>query len=394
MRHLRIDQARRIALAAQGFADPAPKSVVDRRHLRRVIARIGLLQLDSVNVCVRSHYMPLFSRLGPYRRPLIDEFAYDDGALFEYWGHEASLLPVETFPLYRHRMETPPRWRVAQELARDHPSYIEAVYRQVEQRGPISVGDLEGGGDRTGPWWGYGKGKIALEWLFHLGRIGCSTRVNFTRYYDLIERIIPAEQLSGPVLSAPEANRQLLLMAAKSHGVGTALDLADYYRIRVPEARPLLAELVEEGRLEQVAVEGWAKPAYLHPEARMPRRIETEAFLSPFDPVVWERSRTERLFDFHYRIEIYVPEPKRRFGYYVYPFLLNDQIVGRVDLKADRAKGRLLAKAVHLEAGHDRDEVAAAMARRLEEMATWLELDGVEVGQLGDLAPTLRNSIG
>lgn len=361
-----------------------PRGSVDRRHARRVLGRIGLLQLDSVNVCVRSHYMPLFSRLGPYRRNLIDEMAYTDRALFEYWGHEASLLPIDTFPWYRHRMnDVPLRHGLT-------TGYVEQIYRQVEADGPLAVGDIHNGGSRTGPWWGYGMGKRALEWLFAAGRVTCAHRSNFMRFYDVSERVIPAAVLSRPPLERSRAQRMMLLAAAGSHGVGTASDLADYYRIRMPEARPIVRELVEEGRLEKVTVEGWGEPGYMDPEARTPRRIERAAFLSPFDPVVWHRQRAERLFGFEYRIEIYVPAPKRVYGYYVYPFLLGDRLVGRADLKANRSGGRLEVKGVFSEPGTDARAVAAAMAGQLESMAQWLGLGAIELHTRGNLAPALR----
>ncbi len=389
-----MDQARRIALAAQGFADAAPRGTVDRRNIRRAIRRMGLLQIDSVNVCVRSHYMPLFSRLGPYRRELVDEMAYRDGELFEYWGHEASFLPMDTYPLFRHRMSSARPGGRVQQLMDEHPGYIEQVYAEVHEQGPLSVGDLEDGGGRTGPWWGHGKGKIALEWLFRSGRIGCSHRHNFTRYYDIAERIIPDDVLNAPVIEREEAHKHLLLMAARSHGVGTASDLADYYRIRVPAARPLLAELVEDGRLELVRVEGWKQPAYLHPGIRLPRHIAAGALLTPFDPVIWERSRAERLFGFQYRIEIYVPEPQRQFGYYVYPLLMGDALVARVDLKSDRGSGRLLVKGAFLEAGQDPERVADALAIELRQMALWLAMEDVEVADHGSLAADLSRALG
>ncbi len=394
MRELRLDQARRIALAAQGFADAAPRGTVDRRNIRRAIRRMGLLQIDSVNVCVRSHYMPLFSRLGPYRRALLDEMAYRDRELFEYWGHEASFLPMDTYPLFRDRMASArPGGRVRQ-LMEENPGYIDQVYAEVHERGPLSVGDLEDGGGRTGPWWGYGKGKIALEWLFHTGRVLCSHRNNFTRYYDVAERIIPDNVLNAPTVGRDEAHKQLLLLASRSHGVGTASDLADYYRIRIPEARPLLAELVEDGQLEEVHVEGWKQPAYVHPGMRLPRRVDAGGLLTPFDPVIWERSRAERLFGFRYRIEIYVPAPQRQFGYYVYPFLMGDSLVARVDLKSDRSRSSLMVKGAFVEDGQDPSRVADGLAAELHQMASWLAMDDIEVADHGSLAADLSRALG
>ncbi len=393
MATLSIHQARRIALAAQGFADPAPQGRVDVRHIRRTLARIGLLQLDSVNVVVRSHYMPLFSRLGPYDRQLIDDFAYRRGELFEYWGHEASLLPTETFPLYRHRMDAVKPWNGLTALQKAEPRYVDQVLAEVADRGPMIVSQLSEPGERNGPWWGYSKGKMALEWLFATGAITCSHRENFTRFYDLTERVIPTQQLDSPTVTMQEAHREMLRLAARSHGVGTAADLADYYRISMPKARPRIKELVEAGDLIEVSVAGWGQTAYLDPNARTPRRITGAALLTPFDPVVWKRDRAERLFGFRYRIEIYVPEPKRIYGYYVMPFLLDGELVARVDLKSDRQLSRLLVRGTFLEDGQESSRVAPALASELRKMAKWLSLDGVDVADNGNLAGALRAAL-
>ena len=388
------DEARRIALAAQGFADPRPGGRVDVRHLRRVLQRIKLLQLDSVNVVVRSHYMPFFSRLGPYRRELIHDLAFKRRELFEYWGHEASLLPVEHQPLFRHRMaEAEPRYRSAT-LFRELPDYVPQVLEEVRANGPLSVSDLEEPGKRTGPWWGYGPGKVALEWHFRTGDLTTHERRGFTRVYDLTERVLPDHVLQQPDLPAEEAHRQLLLLAAEAHGVGTAKDLADYYRLKVPRARPRLEELVEDGRLERVAVEGWRQPAYRHPDARLPRGVKGRALLTPFDPIVWLRERASRLFDFDYTIEIYVPEPKRKYGYYVMPFMLDGELVARVDLKADRQGSVLRAQATHLEEGSPAKRVASELAEELRTMADWLGLEAVRAERRGNLSSELRAALG
>lgn len=393
MRTISIDQARRIALAAQGFSDPRPRGGVDVRHIRRVLGRIGLLQLDSVNVAVRSHYMPLFSRLGPYRMDLIDEVAYKRGELFEYWGHEASLLPMETYPLYRHRMEGARPWRVIKELLADDPQHVDQILHEVHEKGPITVADLRDPGERTGPWWGNSQGKVVLEWLFLTGKITCSHRRNFTRFYDVAERVIPADLLAGPLIEAHDARKEMLRMAVRHHGVGTATDLADYYRIRMPDARPLIKELVAEGEFVEVQVAGWDKPAYLDPNAKTPRQVRGSALLTPFDPVVWARDRAERLFDFHYRIEIYVPEPKRIYGYYVMPFLLDGELVARVDLKSDRKLSRLLVRGTFMEDGQEPSRVAPALAVELAHMASWLDLSGIDVADNGNLAGELRAAL-
>ena len=335
-------EARRIALAAQGFAGKEPSGRTDSRHYDRLLRHVKLLQLDSVNVAVRAHYMPAFSRLGPYPREQLDGYAYRKSRLFEGWGHVASLLPMEHYPLLRHRMETARPWPRLEGLIEEQRTYIDSVREQVADRGPLTVSDLDDGGDRNGPWWGLSRGKIALEWLFHNGALAGTRTGNFTRVYDLAERVIPQRFFDLPALSRADAQREMLKLGAEAMGVGTLADLADYYRIKVPEARPRVQELVEEGVLNEASVEGWPQPAYLHKDARLPRRAGATAIVSPFDSLVWFRDRTERLFDFLYRIEIYVPKPKRQYGYYVYPFLHNGELVARVDLKSDRANGVLL----------------------------------------------------
>ncbi len=276
---------------------------------------------------------------------LLDDAAYGRRELFEAWAHEASLLPVGHYPLLQHRRSQDRPWKRMERIQRDHPGYVEAVLEEVRSRGPLTTSELDDPGERTGPWWGYGRGKTALEYHFFRGDVAVHGRKNFTRYYDLPERVFPPEVLEaarpGQAPDVEAAQRELLLMAARSHGVGTAKDLADYYRLHVPASRKRLAELAAEGALREVRVEGWTQPGYLHPEARLPKSIEARALLSPFDSLIWERERTQRLFDFRYRLEIYVPQPKRVFGYYVLPFLLGEALVGRVDLKADRAKSRL-----------------------------------------------------
>jgi len=382
------DQARRMALAAQGFADARPTGRVDRRHLRRVMGRMGVVQVDSVNVLVRSQELPLFARLGPHPRTLLDD-ASRDGELFEYWVHEASLVPTDHHHLHRWRMAEPFPWPSFRRRVAEMGPYLEEVYQRVVEEGPLVAGEVEAGTNR-GAWWEHGDGKTALSALFVQGRITARRRRrDFARVYDLPERMIPAAALARPTPSTHDAHKELLVLAARAHGVATANDLADYHRITPTRAKQPLAELVEEGRLLPVTVEGWDRPAYLHPDARRPRRIDARALLSPFDPVVWTRERALRLFGFHYRIEIYTPAAKRRYGYYVLPFLLGDELVGRVDLKADRAAGALLVQSAWVEPGRDAHEVAGALLEELRLMANWLELDRLEITGAGDLGPTL-----
>jgi len=395
---LSLAEARRIALAAQGFADPRPTGRVDRRHLGRVLDRIGLIQIDSVNVLVRSQELPLFARLGPHPRTLIPD-ATDRGELFEYWVHEASHVPTAQFHLHRWRMQDQHRWLGVRALAEQRPEFVEHVRRYVEDNGPIVAGDLAQRQGPKGSWWDWDDGKVALEHLFHAGVVTARRRrSDFARLYDLTERVLPSTVLERPAPPEREARKELLALAAEHHGVATLDDLADYHRQKLTPCKPLVAELVEEGRLVEVTVEGWDRPAYLDPAARRPRRIAARALLSPFDPVVWHRARAERLFGFHYRIEIYVPKPKRQYGYYVLPFLLGDEIVARVDLKADRQRGVLLVQSAWGEPGFAVGEVGADVAAELYDelgtMAAWLDLGAIEVTGRGDLSPALAARAG
>lgn len=348
-----------------------------------------VLQLDSVNVCVRSHYMPFFSRLGPYRADLIDEMAYDDGRYYEYWGHEASLIPMEMYPLFGHRRHSRGTWNRFREMMEEHPGYVDAVESEVTERGPLTVGQLSDPGEATNPWWGYGRGKLALEYLFAKGRLNVARRVNFTRHYDVPDRVIPRHLLDAPSLSIDQAYRVLTLSALRGLGVGTAADIADYWRLKVPRLRPVLQGMSRSGEVEEVTVSGWKQPAFMLPGTPIPRKVAARALLTPFDPVVWNRDRTERLHGFRYRIEIYVPEPKRHYGYYVYPFLLGDTLVGRVDLKADRPAGRLRVRAAWIEDGADPNRVAPELWAELRTMAEWLGLGEVEVEPRGNLSDEL-----
>jgi uncharacterized protein YcaQ len=394
---LSADQARRIVLAAQGFAEPRPTGKIDARHLRRVVDRMGLLQIDSVNVLVRSHYLPVFSRLGPYPRAALDRLTWGPKAeLFEYWGHAASLIPLRLQPDLRWRME---RNRAKDsgwfsEIARDRPDLIDQTRELVRRAGPIGAGATgESRPNIPGSMWNWHAGKVALEHLFSVGEVMTAARPNFERLYDLTERVLPPAILATPTPPVEDAQRELVRVSARALGVATLKDLYDYFRLRADETRLRIAELVDGGELLPVRVQGWKDPAWLWAEAKLPRRVVARAVLTPFDPVVWERDRTERIFDFRYRIEIYTPEPKRVYGYYVLPFLLGDRLVGRVDLKADRAAGVLQVRAAWSEHPAPAPEVAEELAAELTDLAGWLGLASVAVHPKGDLAPALAAAV-
>jgi uncharacterized protein len=390
-------RVRRLALTAQGLARgrPAAGTRLDVRHLRRVLEDVEVVQLDSVNVLARAHELPFWSRLGPHDRDGRDAWLWRSREAYEGWIHVASMSHVEVWPLLSHRRAQARPGRRVQHLLDEDPGYPDRVLDEVAERGPTSVRDLDDAGQRTGPWWGSPKGKLALDWLTATGRLAVHDRTpSFVTRYDLAERVIPDRVRQRPPPPWEEAVERLLLRAARAHGVGTAADLADYHRLRPGDARPALARLVDRGELEPVRVEGWGEEAYLHPAARAARTIEVSTLLSPFDPVVWHRPRTERLFDFHYRIEIYVPEADRRHGYYVLPFLLGDRLAARVDLKADRRRRRLLVPGAFAEPGVDRAHVARALAAELRGLADWLGLPDVEVGDRGDLVGPLARALG
>jgi uncharacterized protein YcaQ len=390
---LSLSEARRIALAAQGFDRPRPPGRVGVGHLRRTVRQLGLVQLDFVNVLVPAHYQVLFSRLGPYERSRLDHLVYRRREFTEQWAHEASILPVDAWPLLRHRMEN---HRVRpygfESLLEDHADYVAGVLNEVRARGPLTADDLsapDGVARRIDGSWFNTVPRAVLEAHFGRGALAVvERRANLARAYDLAERLIPPEHY-GREVGREESQRELLRRAARAHGVATAADLADYYRMKVREVLPRLAELVAAGELRQVRVEGWKGPAYLHPKARLPARLDAAALLSPFDPVVWYRPRTARLFDFDYRFEVFVPRAQRRWGAYVLPFLLGDRLVARVDLKADRPRRRLLVLAAYREAHAEPGATAAALAAELRTMAGWLGLDSVAVERRGNLARPL-----
>jgi uncharacterized protein YcaQ len=396
--NLSLSEARRIALAAQGFDRPRSTKGVKAHDLSRTIRQLGVLQIDYVNVLLPAHYLVPFSRLGPYKRSLFDAVVYRgrDGKreFMEQWAHEASILPVETWPLLRHRMET---HRVRpygfERFMEKYSSYVDWVLDEVRRRGPLSADDLAepGGAARriTGDAWVGTVPRAVLEAHFGRGLLAVAGRQpNFARVFDLAERLLP-RQHHGRQVERAEAQRELMRLAARSHGVGTAGDLADYYRMPIREARQRITELVEASELREVRVEGWREPAYLDSRARLPNRVDASALLSPFDPVVWHRPRTARLFGFDYRIEIYVPREKRKWGYYVLPFLLGDRLVARVDLKADRSGRRLLVLSAHIEPHAKPRRVADALAAELQTLAAWLELDSIAVEHRGNLARPL-----
>ncbi|MEU1204339.1 crosslink repair DNA glycosylase YcaQ family protein [Nocardia sp. NPDC005825] len=402
---LSLAAARRIALAAQGFGSARPSAPPTRRTVMKVLDSTRLLQLDSVSAVVRAHYAPVFSRIGAYDRTLLDDAAWGHSArkprqLIEYWAHEAALIPVRDWPLMRWRMVQyrHGRWNGMRQVLERNPGLADDVLGVVKEYGPSTAGEIERHLELDRPrakdnWgWNYSDTKVVCEALFAAGELTVPRRVGFQRHYDLAASVLPAEVVSREPDEA-DAIRELVRRAARAHGVGTETDLRDYYRLTRRQTEPAIADLLDAGELEQVTMRGWDKPAYLHAEARTPRRVVGAALLCPFDPLIFFRDRTERLFDFHYRIEIYTPEHKRVHGYYVFPFLLDGELVARVDLRAERASGRLLVPAAFAEPGRDHTRIAGALASALREMADWLELDTVEVGEKGDLAPRLRREI-
>jgi uncharacterized protein len=391
-----LADARRIALTSQGFAAPRARRV-DAARLARTLRSLAVLQLDFVNVLVPAHYLIPFSRLGPYDRALLDEVIYRSGEFTEVMAHEASIIPVEHWPLVRQRSAPADRRaRVFASYMSERADYAARVLEAVRAGGPISAEEAPDHGepdprDRWG--WGLSVAKVSLDLHFLEWRLAVvSRRADYSRVYDLVERVIPAEHHAREV-SGDEAERELLLLGARALGIGTAADIADYYRLPIRSARRRVAELATEGLIREVRVEGWRDPAYVHPDAEV-KAIDARALLSPFDPVVWFRPRAERLFGFDYRIEIYLPKEKRRWGYYVLPFLLDDRIVARVDLKADRANRKLLVLASYAEPRVKETEVAAALADEVRIIARWLELDaGIDVTNRGNLSRPLRGAI-
>ncbi|KYH43628.1 crosslink repair DNA glycosylase YcaQ family protein [Branchiibius sp. NY16-3462-2] len=388
-----LSQARRIALAAQGFLDP-PHAAPTMRTLERTVARTGVLQIDSVNVLARAHLMPLFSRMGPYDTALLHRATSTrPRRLVEYWAHCAAYMPVDLWPYMQHRMA---RYRAkGSRVEREQPALLEQVLDRIRREGAATPRQLDDGSERSKENWGWNWSATqeALDYLWIVGELAVAERnAQFERIFDLPQRVIPPAVLDQPTPSDEEAHRELIRRAARSLGVATELTLQDYYRMHHTQTKPAIATLVESGELREVRVQGWKQPAYLDPQARIPRRMSAQALLSPFDPVVWYRPRSEALFDFHYRIEIYTPAAKRVHGYYVLPFLLGDRVVARVDLKADRRGGRLLVHAAYAES-HAPAHTAEAMAQELRRLAGWLGLEDIAVTLRGDLAAALHSSI-
>jgi uncharacterized protein YcaQ len=381
---LSLAEARRLALVAQGFGR-TPRGAIAHKQLQAQIERLGVLQVDSVNALVRSHYLPAFSRLGHYQAEHLDELAWGRARrrrLFEYWGHEASLLPLELYPLLRWRMRRAADGQgIYSQLAKfgvERRDAIDRVLQTVRERGALGAGSLSTRTEKAGPWWDWSTEKTALEWLFAAGEVTVAGRRGFERLYDLPERVIPADYLNHADLEEGEAQRRLLLRSADALGVATEKDLRDYYRLDASDSKLRIAELVEAGELLPVAVQGWRQLAYCRgDEPRIPRRVRHSALLSPFDSLIWERERTERLFGFRYRLEIYTPQAKRVYGYYVLPFLHHERLLARVDLRSERAAGRLAVHAVHLEAEVLSEEARLALGDSLRALAHWLGLDEV-----------------
>ena len=375
---LTIVEARSLALAAQGFDKPRSKSKSSTADAVEVIKKLGVIQIDSVNVLVRSQELPLFSRLGDHDRNAINK-ATAQSKIFEYWGHEAAILPVEIQPLFRWKMNAArtgkiKHWGLTSFYA-DNKAFVKRILKHVEANGPVTARELSTRTTKKSSWWDWDEAKTALEYLFLTGQLMSRGRgSDFARIYDITERVLPSKILNTPTPTEDEARKQLLVRAAKAQGVATLTDLADYYRQKTAVIKPLVNELVEQGELREVTVDTWVEKAFVHRSAKLPKKLYATALLSPFDSLVWCRPRNERLFDFHYRIEIYTPKEKRKFGYYVLPFMMNGELVGRVDLKADRANAKLLVQSVHTEKGIKRASINGALTDELRALANWLDL--------------------
>lgn len=393
---LTLLEARKVALAAQGFGAAKSEQASGWSAQSKELNRLHLLQIDSVNVLTRSHYLPLFSRLGNYDRAALDKrtLGQKNRAAFECWAHEASLVRIELHPLMRWRMKRAHNgdgiYRSMRDFAKNEKTYLNNLLKFVTSHGPTAQSDLPDKSKGEGGWWGWSKGKLALETLFAQGLLTTAKRESFERFYDLPERVIPPEILSLPEPSERDAILQLMDLSGQALGVGTAFDLRDYFRLPVTDAKQAVNDALDAGILEPVSVQGWKQQAFLHRAAKVPRKMTVHALVTPFDPICWDRERAERLFNFHYRIEIYTPQPKRKFGYYVLPFLMGDSFAGRVCLKADREAETLRVNASHLEDMADPAATASALATELKSMATWLDLKNIQIVKQGNLAKYLK----
>ena len=396
---LSLDEARRIALHAQGFAKQDRSSKVPWSKIASTINQMQLLQIDSVNVLVRSHYLPLYARLGNYDRAVLDSrtLASTGRHVFECWAHEASLVPLDLHPLMRWRMQRARNgdgtYSHMNRFAADEKTFLRQTLKFIDKNGPTRASEIPGSGKSAGGWWGWSKGKLAAECLFDHGLLTTSSRQGFERLYEIPEKVIPPEILALPTPNENDAHIALIERAARSLGIATELDLRDYFRLSIADGKTAVALAMEAGILLPVVVEDWKKPAYIHREAKLPRKAGGTSLLSPFDPLVWNRDRAERLFNFHYRIELYTPQNKRKFGYYVLPFLHGEKLVGRLCLKADRATGTLLVNSAHKEVDVDHHEIAAALAGELKLMAKWLGLASIQLLQSGELARSVTRHL-
>lgn len=396
---LSIADARKLALVAQGFDGGQGVTKADWPHIESILNRIHLLQIDSVNVLTRSHYLPVFARLGHYEMAALDArtLAATNRHCFECWAHEASLVPVSLHPLMRWRMHRAQNgdgiYKAMDNFGREEKTFLVQTLKHIEKNGPIRASEVPGAGKSAGGWWGWSKGKLALETLFDQGHITAHARERFERIYDVPDRVIPSNILALPTPGESDAFRALVKMSADALGVATETDLRDYFRLPIADARRAIREATEVGTIEAVSVEGWKQPAFAPRGASLPKAAGGNALLSPFDPIVWNRDRAERLFNFHYRIELYTPQEMRKFGYYVLPFLQGEQLTGRLCLKADRANAALLVNEAYVEAGCDAETTAVAMVPELRRMAHWLGLKSVRLGRRGKLAQLIKKAL-
>ncbi len=388
-----IQEARSIALKAQGFDNSRPSpGTVTFDDFDRVMKTVNIVQIDTINILIRTQYMPFFSRLGPYPLDMLHKYAYEDRNLFEYYAHAAALTPIDHLPLFRHRMSEWKPWRRWTEIMDESPGLLETVLSEIRTEGPMEVADFDQKGERYG-YWGTSTTKLVLETLMFQGKFAVSDRINNARRYDLIERVAPESHLSTNI-PRDEARLQMMKLAISSMGVATDYDLADYYRIRRAEAQAPIKSLIEQGEIEPVKVEGINQPTYALPNIEPPTKpLNARAIVSPFDSVAWYRNRLEWFFDFEYKIEIYVPPKKRRYGYYVMPFILGDRFAARVDLKADRPKSVLRVPGAFLEENCEEEATAHHLASELQLLANWLNLDRIVVGRKGNLIPALRSAV-